>query len=156
MLRLATCIGFSMLAVSVPLFAQDNRWSVIKGRIVWGGAEIPKRMEIAAVDGNPDKKFCLKDGPVLDEKWVIHEKNKGIRWTIVWLANADPKDKTPLPIHPSLQKIEPKEVVMDQPVCTFIPHAIALREGQVLVAKNSAAAGGETWATSPSRRPHRS
>jgi hypothetical protein len=47
------------------------------------------------------------------------------------------KDKKPLPIHPNLQKVAEDKVVVDQPVCAFIPHALAMREGQILVAKNS-------------------
>jgi hypothetical protein len=44
----------------------------------------------------------------------------------------------PLPIHPSLKEIKNKEVEIDQPCCQFIPHALGLRQGQDLLAKNSA------------------
>ena len=42
-----------------------------------------------------------------------------------------------MPVHPNLAKIKQKQVEVDQPVCAFIPHAVAIREGQVVVAKNS-------------------
>ncbi len=74
----------------------------------------------------------------MDEKWVVNPKNKGLKWTFVWLANEDVKNKNPLPTHPDLKAIKQDKVVMDQPLCAFLPHAVALREGQVLVAKNSA------------------
>ena len=83
-----------------------------------------------------NKADCLKASngqPTPNEKWVINPKNKGIRDVFVWLANADPKNKKPLPIHPSLKDITVKEVVIDQPACHFVPHAIALREGRKLI-----------------------
>jgi hypothetical protein len=42
-----------------------------------------------------------------------------------------------LPVHPSLKNIAHKEVEVDQPTCQFVPHALGMRQGQVLVAKNS-------------------
>src|SRR5208337_3952954 len=63
--------------------------------------------------------------------------NKGMRWIFVWLTT-DPKGAVKaLPIHPALLNINAKEVEIDQPCCMFVPHALAMREGQVLVAKNS-------------------
>jgi len=56
----------------------------------------------------------------------------------VWLLDAtDPAHPKAPPIHPSLKEAREKEVVIDQPCCKFEPHAVALREGQVLIAKNS-------------------
>jgi hypothetical protein len=54
----------------------------------------------------------------------------------VYLWLEDPNGNA-LPIHPSLQKAPKGDVVMDQPRCQFVPHALALREGQTLLAKNS-------------------
>ena len=47
-------------------------------------------------------------------------------------------EKKPLAIHPSLKEIKDKDkqVVMDQPCCAFVPHTVALREGQELVQKD--------------------
>jgi hypothetical protein len=142
--RLASALALGGLALLVlglarPVDAQGNQWGNIKGRITWGGKDIPKQQPIAAVNTSPDKAACHKDGNVVvDEKWVVNPKNKGLRWTFVWLANEDVKNKD-LPIHPSLKAPKADKVVMDQPLCAFAPHAIVLREGQVLVAKNSAA-----------------
>jgi hypothetical protein len=126
-----------ILAFSVQTHAQGNAWGTVKGRIVWDNAKLPPQEEIKAVNQNADKAACLKDGPILSEEWVVNPKNKGIQWTFVWLVDQDPKK--PLPIHPKLKELAVPEIVMDQPCCKFIPHATALREGQVLVAKNSAA-----------------
>jgi hypothetical protein len=117
--------------------AQGLQWGTVKGRIIWGGKELPKQMPIAAVATNQDRADCMKDGNVvLDERYVVNEKNKGLRWAFVWLTNEDLKK--PVPIHPDLKALTVKEVVIDQPLCAFVPHAVALREGQTLVAKNSA------------------
>jgi hypothetical protein len=126
------------LALNRPATAQNgNGWGDIKGRVVWGKpGPIPVPTPIAAVGTSADKAHCLANGPVLTEDWVINPKNKGIRWTFVWLINQNPKDKTPLPINPKLPAPKPAET-MDQPMCAFVPHALALRQGQVLVAKNS-------------------
>jgi len=59
-----------------------------------------------------------------------------VRWAFVWLAPLE-KSGPPLAIHPSLKDIKEKQVVLDQPCCAFTPHAIAIREGQEVVAKNS-------------------
>jgi hypothetical protein len=137
------CLASAVVALAVPLMAaafvtaQDDSWGTIKGRVVWGPKDIPVQMPIAAVNQNDDRAHCLKDGPVLDELWVVDPKSRGLRWTFVWLIHDDVKNKEPLPIHPKLQKIVEPNVIVDQPVCAFIPHALGIREGQILVAKNS-------------------
>src|SRR5262249_5968411 len=40
--------------------------------------------------------------------------------------------------HPDLKAIQKKQLVIDQPCCKFEPHALAVREGQEVVVKNSA------------------
>lgn len=137
------CLARAVVALAVPLIAvafvaaQDDSWGTIKGRVVWGPKDIPVQMPIDAVNQNGDKAHCLKDGPVLDENWVVDKKSRGLRWTFVWLIQDDLKNQNPLPVHPKLQKIDTLRVEVDQPVCAFIPHVVAMRESQVLVAKNS-------------------
>src|SRR5438105_257955 len=132
-------ISASFLGPNPPADAQGLEWGTVKGRITWGGKDIPKQQPLAAVTTSPDKAACTKDGHVVvDERWVVNPKNKGLRWTFVWLANEDVTSKQPLPVHPSLKALKSDKVIMDQPLCAFAPHAIGMREGQVLVAKNSA------------------
>jgi hypothetical protein len=134
----AATAAAAAVILAVPLVsAQDGEWGNIKGRIVWGPKDIPVQMPIAKVKEHADKAHCLAKGPVLDEQWVVNKKNRGLQWTFVWLINADPKDKKALPIHPSLKEVPSAAVEIDQPHCAFIPHAACMREGQVLVAKNS-------------------
>jgi hypothetical protein len=108
----------------------------VKGQAVWGGGDVPAPKPIAAINNHQDKATCQAKGPVFSEEWVINPANKGVRWVFVWLAPADESQK--LPVHPSLQEPKEKEVVIDQPCCAFVPHAVALRTGQELVVKNSA------------------
>jgi hypothetical protein len=109
-------------------------WGTLKGRIVWGDKKPPERGLVMIKEGHQDRKFCLKDGEVPeDNTYVVDPKNLGLKDAFVWLTS---KDK--LPIHPSLASPSEPAVTIDQPCCMFVPHAVALREGQVLVVKNSA------------------
>jgi plastocyanin len=127
--------GFCLATAIPSAFAQaPDGWGTIKGQIVFGGEKIPDRK---LQNVTMDKEHCLSKGPLLDEEWIINPKNKGLRWTFVWLGRGDdPKGK--LPIHPKLNTIGVKQVEIDQPCCQFVPHALAIRQGQELVAKNSA------------------
>ena len=138
-------------SLSLPVYAQSDDWGNVKGAVVWGGDKVPERMPLDLKE-NPDKAMCLKNGKILDETWIVNPKNKGLRHTFVWLA---PKEKDALvPIHPSLKDIKEKMVVIDQPVCMFIPHAIGLREGQALVAKNtSGISHNYKWSGHPDVNP---
>jgi hypothetical protein len=134
----------ALLAVIVPLsFSRDaqrsaaadqgdSAWGTIKGHIVYDGDPVP---EPKALNITKDQEHCLGKGPILSEDWVVNKKNKGVRWTFVWLT-PEPGGAS-LPIHPSLKDIPNKEVEIDQPRCAFVPHCLAMREGQVLVTKNS-------------------
>jgi hypothetical protein len=114
--------------------AADGDWGTVKGQVTWGGAApwVPEK-----VDVSKDKDHCLSKGPIFDEKFIVG-KDGGVKDVIVWLQNGDDY-KAKMPIHPSLAKLadKDKEVVMDQPCCKFEPRTIALREGQVLIGKNS-------------------
>lgn len=146
-----SALSFSATRVNAE---EPAGWSTIKGQIVWGGGDLPKP-QVLNVD--KDKEHCLAKGQLMSEDWVINAKNNGIRWTFVWLA-ADPVPKgqeaKPLPIHPNLKNIKNAEVVLDQPCCAFIPHCLAIREGQVLVVKNSAPVPHNiNWAGNPIKNP---
>jgi hypothetical protein len=116
-----------------------QEWATLKGRIVWGDQQIPQRKPVAVTR---DIAHCLQANPtadaakktILDECLLVSSKNKGIKNVFVYLIVA--RDGQ-IPIHPDLNKFE-KEVVVDQPACMFWPRAIALRQGQTLVVKNSA------------------
>jgi len=121
----------------IKVAAATEPWGTVKGRIIWGGLEAPKRPAVEVKKDHIDYKFCMKDGEFFDETFIVDAKSKGLKNVFVWLAAAEKDGK--LAIHPDRQKIAEadKRVVMDQPVCMFLPHALALREGQILVVKNT-------------------
>jgi hypothetical protein len=123
------------LVLTNRLAAQGAGWGTVKGQVVFGDKNVPAPKKIDVGD-NKDKQHCLSQGPLLSDEWTVNPANKGVRWVIVWLAPREPG--APMPVHPNLQKIEPKAVEIDQPCCKFIPHALGIRQGQDLVAKNSA------------------
>jgi hypothetical protein len=128
LLSAAVTAAFTVVFFAGSAAADD--WGTVKGQVTWGGKEVPKPEE---VDTTKEAK-CAKCA-VFKEEFVVG-KNGGVKNVFVWLQDAgNPKAK--LPIHPSLKEIKAKEVVMDQPCCKFEPHAIALREGQKLIGKNS-------------------
>jgi len=133
--RVALVLGVLAL-LGLPRLAFGQQWGTIKGQVVWSEKELPQR---PALKVDKDQAACLKNGPLLADEFVVDAKSKGVRWVVLWLVDATDL-KAPLPIHPDLKTIpdKDKKVVVDQPCCQFEPHVIALREGQVLVAKNSA------------------
>ena len=124
-----------LLFVAGPVFAQG--WGTIKGQVVWGPEKIPERMPLKV---DKDQAACLKNGPLLDETFVIDKDTKGVKWVMVWLANAkEPKNpKAEIPIHPKLKELKEKTVSIDQPCCVYEPHVFGIRVGQTLVCKNTA------------------
>jgi plastocyanin len=126
-------LGTSLLCRTGVAGDSPHRWGTIKGQVVWGGGELPPK-KTARVD--KDQEHCLSKGPIPDESWVINSDNRGVRWAFVWLAPEPGQPK--LSINPELKAIKQHEVVIDQPCCRFEPHALAVREGQELIFKNSA------------------
>ena len=124
-------------SVEVKATVAQEPWSTVQGRIIWGGKEIPPRAEVSIPAMNQDRNFCLKDGPFPEDTWIVDPKTKGLKYAFVWLAPVEKEGK--LAVHPSRIKLAPSEqkVFIDQPLCMFVPHAIALREGQILVVKNT-------------------
>jgi hypothetical protein len=144
------CAALSLCERSGAFAAADG-WGNVKGAIVWGGDKAPERPPID-LKANPDKMVCLKNGAILDETWIVNAKSMGLKNTFVWLQ---PKEKgAKMPIHPDLADVKIKNINIDQPSCMFIPHAIALREGQALVAKNtSGISHNYKWSGHPDVNP---
>jgi hypothetical protein len=132
-LGLALGLAFFVLGYAAADDEKGAGWGTIKGRVVFDGDAIPEPKKI---DVNKDAEHCLSKGPLVSDELVVNKKNRGVRWAFVWLVPET--GGPPLAIHPSLQKIKDKQVELDQPCCMFVPHALAVREGQDLVAKNSA------------------
>lgn len=133
-------LTWGLLTCGCPIYlnAQENTsgWGTIRGQVIYGGEKIPTREKLKV---DKDQEHCLAKGDLYDEKWLINPSNKGVKNVFVWLIQADPDSDQPLPIHPQLKEIPKQPVVIDQPYCQFIPHALVMRQGQTLLAKNSAA-----------------
>jgi hypothetical protein len=141
MMRVLSLIGFAIAwaalgsGVGERARADDQAWGTIRGQVVFDGDQIPERKQ-ADVNGHKDQEHCLSKGPIFSEAWVVNPKNKGVRWVFVWLAPADKNRK--LPVHPALKAGADKPVEIDQPCCAFVPHAVGVQQGQLLISKNSA------------------
>ncbi len=134
------------LSFSTSSAADDKDWATLKGQIVFGDDKLPEAMPLKV---DKDEKHCLMNGKLLSEDWVIDKESKGIRWAFVYLL-PEPGSGKKLPIHPALKDVKEGEVVVDQPCCAFVPHVVALRQGQKLVVKNSApVAHNIRWAAQP-------
>lgn len=127
-----------VIAMARPAAAQDDQWITIKGKVVLAvGEMIPSASEIEV---KQDKAHCESKGKLLEEKFQVNAKNRGIKNVVVWIGvDADPKKAPPFPkesIHPKLVK-SAEMVEIDQPCCAFTPHVLLARDGQKLVVKNS-------------------
>jgi RNA polymerase sigma factor (sigma-70 family) len=132
-----------------PPAVAPEPWGTIEGRVVWEGGDAPAP---AAVAMDKDRAVCEKNGPIYKTDYVVNPKNKGVRWAMVWLVDADDYKKAP-PIHPDLKEVAQKEVVLDQPCCQFEPHVVCMRAGQTLVARNSGTVPHNTRIDSPGDNP---
>jgi plastocyanin len=127
--------GAVLMILTAPA-ARAQGFGDLKGQIVWAG-DLPVA-EPLKVDKDQDA--CLKNGPLLSEKYIVDPKTKGLRWVVVYLVNPNNPLLGPAPIRADLKTIpaKDKKVTMDQPTCQFTPHVLALRQGQTLSVKNSA------------------
>jgi hypothetical protein len=126
----ATAAAFAFVFSAAGRAADE--WGTVKGQVTWGGKEVPKPEKIAV---DKDKEHCLSKGDLFKEEFVVG-KDGGVKNVFVWLQKgADYKAK--LPTHPDLKAVKGGDIVIDQPCCKFEPHALAIREGQKIIGKNS-------------------
>jgi hypothetical protein len=113
--------------------AQGN-YGTIKGRLVWGGAEVPKpKVDVPVGGATKDPSVCAKKDAIVSHDLVVDPKTKGVRYAYAYLAR--PKGTNPAAVQALLKK-EP-EVVLDQVNCDFVPPITAITEGQTLILKSS-------------------
>jgi len=134
MMRVMTTAAAVVAALVLCDSARAQNWGTVKGQVVWGPDKLPVK-EKAKVD--KDETHCLSKGDIYTDAYVVNPKNKGVRWVLVWLVDAD-KPAAALPIHPSLKEVSKKPLVIDQPVCKFEPRVSGIREGQEILVKNTA------------------
>lgn len=138
-------------------------WGTIKGRLVWGLSELPKPR---LVEITKDVEYCRQGGPIVDSRWEIDDKTKGINSVCVWL-------RRPARVHPMFPKdanevrrlfeVEfeklnkqtfsdfaadlkakryPKNEIhapgcsLEYKLCQYVPKVLAVREGQPVIVQN--------------------
>jgi hypothetical protein len=116
---------------NLPRPMPSTGWTTIRGRVRLEGdrpdIEGLNKAMLAAIDANRDRNHCLEGAA--EDKWHQQTwrigKDNGVGNVFVWLAPPNGQyfkvDLT--------KKTWPKEVVIDQPQCAFVPHAAVLFPG---------------------------
>jgi plastocyanin len=147
-MRRLSYVGLTAVAAVGLMVPCVRAQGTVKGTVVWAGPAVPARAPLAV---NKDQQACLAKGPILSEEVVVNKDNNGMANVFVWITAAD-GGKPPVPA--AMAKPKETKVEIDQPTCAFEPHALAMREGQTLIAKNTAAvAHNVNWQGSPAKNP---
>jgi len=126
-----------IVVVSCPA-ADDEKWVTITGQVVLAEGE---KIPVPQVIDLRDDPGCKTKEPLIDERFLVNAKNRGIKNAFVWITTVPPVDGRagPFPqdrIHPKLLKPEP-EVVIQMVGCRYEPHAVGARAGQIMVLRNT-------------------
>jgi hypothetical protein len=119
--------------VAVGLVGQAQ-FGTIKGRLVWGGAELPPvtvDVEQGKAKGNPE--ICAKKEPILSREIVVDPKTKGVANGYAYIVR--PKGSNPEAVKELIAKTP--TVALDQIDCRFMPYTLAMHQDQMLVIKSS-------------------
>jgi hypothetical protein len=140
----------------VPCQAQQKEivkaagWGSLTGKVTFDGDLPPVVSFIPEINKlmNNEDKACCNAAPAnqkVKPTWTIDPKTKGVANVAVWIK---PPPGMVFPIHKDDQ-VRKDTVVVDQPFCAFVPHAVALfpeyhdgtkmvATGQKFIVKNSA------------------
>jgi hypothetical protein len=114
---LATCLLTGVLGVTSAAQAQ---WGDLRGQFIFDG-------DVPAPDEADSTKEAICAKTALTDELVVDKSSKGIANIFVFIpAKEKPK------VHPDLAKSKEKDVVLDQKLCRFIPHAQVMRTDQIL------------------------
>ncbi len=145
---LVALVGGLLIVAATADAKQAGKTGTIKGQVVFAGSSIPEPKQLNVTK---DQQHCLGKGPIVSEEWVINKNNKGIKNVFVWLTTTSGGSP---PVPANLKTPKQKVVELDQPTCAFVPHALAMREGQTLDVKNTApVAHNINWKGSPVKNP---
>jgi hypothetical protein len=134
---LATALGLAVLAGSLAsgraATAQDG-FGTIKGRLVWGGADLPKAdPKVKKGDANVKDAAVCAVNEIPDEDYVVDPETKGVANGFAYVVS--PKGANPKVEKELLGKAATVDI--DQKGCRFVPHAVALHKDQELIFKSS-------------------
>jgi plastocyanin len=128
---LAVGLGAGTATTAAPAAepVAQKGFGTIKGRLVWGGAEAPKKV---ALKIDKDVEACAKM-PLYDPELIVDGATKGVANAFVYLP-------TPKGSNPAREKeligATPK-VVIDQVGCEFVPISAAVHKDQQIEFKSS-------------------
>lgn len=111
--------------------AQAGKFGTIKGRLVWGGAQVPKAKVLVPKGGDSSTKdpaVCGKN-ELVSQELAVDAKTKGIRFAVAYLAT--PKGTNPEMIKALMAKND--HIKINQRNCEFVPHTVAGYEKQAFV-----------------------
>ncbi len=138
---LASALGVAVLAgmcVSNPPAAAQDGFGTIKGRVVWGGADIPKlEPKVKQGDSNVKDAAVCATHEIPNEEYVVDPATKGVANAFAYVSA--PKGANPTAEAELLAKSPTVDI--DQKGCRFVPHALGLHKNQELIFKSSDAVG---------------
>lgn len=114
--------------------ASAQKWADLTMTVVLDGA-VPERK---VIDMTADPK-CINKEPLSDDI-IIDPKTKAIS-NIVFMIDTKKTKIDKKQIHPDLQNVPEGQPVLDNVMCKFVPHVMAVRAGQKIEVKNSDEAG---------------
>ncbi len=114
--------------------AGQGEYGTIKGRLVWGGSEVPPAKTLVAKgQAAKDPEVCAKSESIPSRELVVDPESKGVAYGFVFLVR--PKGSNPEAVKELLAK-QPK-VELDQKNCEFIPYVQAIHQDQAVLIKSS-------------------
>jgi plastocyanin len=116
-------------AAPPPPTAPQGAYGTIKGRLVWGGSEVPAPIPLKP---NKDVEVCGKV-PLFDVELVVDPKTKGVAHAFAYLPSPSGKNAE---LEKELVSAHP-QVEIDQVNCEFVPISTALHKDQAILFKSS-------------------
>ncbi|MHC5541882.1 carboxypeptidase regulatory-like domain-containing protein, partial [Singulisphaera rosea] len=123
-------------AISAALPAQAG-FGTIKGRLVWGGGEVPAQKVLVAKGAATQDPVCGKNAAILSHELEVDPKTKGVRYGFAYVFQ--PKGTNPAALKALLAKTP--TAIVDQNNCDFVPHSIALVQDQPILFTSNDATG---------------
>lgn len=121
-------------AAPAPAAVAQAGFGTIKGRLVWGGAQVPEPTVLIKQGDTSvkDAQICAAE-TLYDRGLLIDPQTKGIPNAFAYLPR--PTGSNPEAV--KAQQAKAAEVVVDQVNCEFIPYSTAMLASQPVVFKSS-------------------
>ena len=107
----------------------DAQWGSVTGRVVVTG-DVPEAPLLHAKGDSQVKEPICRAHDIADDSLLVDSETKGLANVFVFLQRA------PDQIHPDLRSDELEDLVFDQKLCRFEPHAMVVRTNQTVLVKS--------------------